>query len=80
MTCYKSDMDHFNTIYHWMNICHNWAIHKFISNKLLIVYIIYQVAYNKQEQSEGLQSLAGRISHVYKLYIYLGKCDSSHFQ
>ena len=24
---------------------------------------------SKQEQSEGLQSLAGRISHVYKLYI-----------
>ena len=23
---------------------------------------------SKQEQSEGLQSLAGRISHVYKLY------------
>ena len=32
---------------------------------------IYRLSINivQQEQSEGLQSLAGRISHVYKLYI-----------
>ena len=38
-----------------------WNINGFV---MAFVWITY-----KQEQSEGLQSLAGRISHVYKLYI-----------
>ena len=43
--------------------------HNVVTNVTPIDALSQRCHNSKQEQSEGLQSLAGRISHVYKLYI-----------